>query len=386
MKRVVLVANTSWYFYNFRLGFIECLRDRGYEVNLVAPEDEFSERLRAKGFTLIPLKLNRRSMNPLQEFLSLSRLFVLYLKLRPDFVHHYTVKCVLYGTIAAGLAGVPRVMNSVTGLGHLFLSEAFPIRMIRAALLLVYRVFSLRRGVHFLFQNADDLSLFRSMGILREGAYSLIRGSGVDTVRFAPAEIPAGGKPVLLFASRLLREKGLYELIEALRSLRSSGMSFEFRCAGAADSGNPSAIPEADLTAWRKEGIVTYLGHVDRMEEEIRAADVVLLPSWREGVPKILLEAASAGKAILASDVPGCREVVEHGRDGWLVAPRSAAAIEAGLRALLSDPELRKRLGTAAREKATREFDQSLIHEKTIRIYEELFESIAGSSPALPRS
>lgn len=377
MKRVALVANTAWYFYNFRLEFLRFLRARGFELLLVAPEDQYSAKLRELGFSFRSLDLKRRSLNPLGEFLTLLDTYKIYREYKPDIVHHHTVKCVLYGTIAARLSGVHRVLNSVTGLGHLFLSDSIRIRVIRKCLLWVYRLFSRGKCFRFLFQNSDDLELFRRLGIVKAGSYVLIRGSGVDTKRFVPLyRQESECAPRLLFASRLLREKGIYELVEALRQLRRAGLRFEFRCAGTADEGNPSAIRREDLDSWEREGIVHFLGHLDSIDEEICAADIVLLPSWREGVPKILLEGASAGKALLATDVPGCREVVEHGKTGWLVPARNPEALAEGLRILISDPALRLRLGSAAREKVVREFDQDLIHQKTSEIYDELLSQV----------
>lgn len=371
MKQVLLVANTSWYFYNFRLEFLNSLRERGFTVTLAAPEDAYSPKLRALGYSFHPLELDRKGMNPFAEILTVLRLYSLYAEKRPDLVHHHTVKCVLYGSFAARWAGVPAVLNSVTGLGHLFLSESRLVALIRHTLFFAYRALAARRPF-FLFQNPDDLALFAKEGVVREGNHALVRGSGVDTKKFSRSVPRIRDVPVLLFASRLLREKGLYELMDALRALKKSGVVFEFRCAGAADAGNPSAVPADQLGAWSREGLVTLLGHVDGMEHEIAAADIIVLPSWREGLPKILVEGAAAGKALLASDVPGCREVVVHGKTGWLSEVKNSASIEAGLRALLSDPALRARLGAAARERAVTEFDSAVILEKTLKIYDRL--------------
>jgi glycosyltransferase involved in cell wall biosynthesis len=216
------------------------------------------------------------------------------------------------------------------------------------------------------------LELFHRLKIVKQGSYVLIRGSGVNTNRFLPSPSDSKNPPVLFFASRLLREKGLYELFAALRSLRKKNILFEFRCAGKADQGNPSAIRLDELEEWKREGLAIFLGHIDKVDAELKKADIVILPSWREGLPKILLEAASAGKAILTTDVPGCREVVEHGKSGWIVPVRDPSSLEEGLKILLLDHELRNQLGKAAREKAISEFDQEIIHKKTLQVYEEL--------------
>jgi glycosyltransferase involved in cell wall biosynthesis len=370
MAKVVLVANSSWYFLNFRQAFLKDLRKRGYQVILVAPEDEYHARLRAEGFTLVTVPLRRKSLNGWDDFRFLTALVRVYRRERPDLVHHYTVKCALYGTLAARLTGVPAVLNSVTGLGHLFLSRHWTMRLVRALYLPLYRAIGARAA--FLFQNPDDLALFRSLGF--RGRLCLVRGSGVNTERFAPNPLPRndGQAPTILFVGRMLKEKGVYELAEAARRLREEGLSFHLLCAGGIDQGNPSAVSEAELRAWEREGCLRWLGHVDDIPTLLRCAQIAVLPSWREGLPKSLLEAGAAGLALVATDVPGCREIVEDEVSGLLVAPRDPAALAAALRRMLAEPSLRTRLGAAAVEKVRREFSQERVHEATAEIYREL--------------
>lgn len=370
MKKVALVANSSWYLWNFRLSFLEGLRAEGYETVLIAPEDAYSDRLRSLGFRLVPLALDRKGMNPLADLLAFLRLARIYRVEKPDIAHHHTVKCILYGSLAAWDAKVPAVVNSVTGLGHLFLSSSPVVKAVRSALLVLYRLVARRPRVHFLFQNPDDLSAFARFGVALPGKHTLVRGSGIDTSRFRPPEQEREGGPVrVLFASRMLKEKGLYELRQAGLRLKEQGAACELVLAGDIDEGNPSAVTFAELEQWQGEGWMRWLGHVDKMDELLRSVEVCVLPSWREGLPRSLLEAAACGRAIVATDVPGCREVVDHERTGLLVPARSPDALAAAIARLCRDPALRARLGAAARARAEAEFSDRHVRERTIGIY-----------------
>jgi glycosyltransferase involved in cell wall biosynthesis len=314
-------------------------------------------------------------MNPLGDLSSLLTLARWYRVEKPDLAHHHTVKCVLYGTYAAALAGVPAVLNSVTGLGHLFLRETPLVKAVRFFVLALYRFAAHWKGVHFLFQNPDDLSVFERLGVVRPGKFTLVRGSGIDVEHFRPAEGERAPGPVrILFGSRLLKEKGLYELRQAaLRMRRNPSLSFELIFAGELDEGNPSSLTFAELSAWQEEGWMRWLGHVDDMCSLLRSVDISVLPSWREGLPRSLLEAAACGLPIVSTDVPGSREVVEPEKSGLLVPVRDPEALAASLERLVRDPALRARLGAAARRRAETEFAGNIIYQKTITIYELLF-------------
>lgn len=370
MIKVALVANSSWYLWNFRLSFLEGLRAEGYETVLIAPEDAYSDRLRSLGFRLVTVPLDRKGMNPFHDLLAFLRLSRVYRVEKPDIAHHHTVKCILYGSLAAWDAKVPAVVNSVTGLGHLFLSPSPLVAAVRSAVLLLYRLVARRPRVHFLFQNPDDLAAFARFGVALPGKHTLVRGSGVDTRRFRPPEREREEGPVrVLFASRMLKEKGLYELRQAGLRLQAQGAGCELVLAGGIDEGNPSAVTFAELEQWQKEGWMRWLGHVDSMDELLRSVEICVLPSWREGLPRSLLEAAACGRAIVATDVPGCREVVDHERTGLLVPVRSPDALAAAIARLCRDPALRARLGAAARARAEAEFSDTHVRERTTAIY-----------------
>ncbi len=372
---VLLVANTSWYLYNFRLPLLRDLRDAGYRVAAVAPHDSYTALLEAEGFTVHPWLVTRRSINPLLELRALLDLVRIYRCEQPALVHHFTIKACLYGTLAAKPARIYRVVNAVTGLGHLFLGQRLRTRLLRRALRPLYRaVFRARRST-VVFQNADDQERLIQLGITDGEHARLIRGSGVDIDHFQPLADSAGRfhKPLqLLFPSRLIREKGLDELLTACRCLWAHGVPLELLVAGGPDDGNRSALLPAELAALQAEPRIRCLGHVEDMRSLYAASDLVVLPSWREGLSRSLIEAAAMERPIITTDVPGCRDVVDHGVSGLLVPLRDARSLELAIRLLIDNPDLARRFGQAARRKVVDEFQVSLVNQRTLQQYQEL--------------
>jgi glycosyltransferase involved in cell wall biosynthesis len=369
--RVVLVANTSWYLYNFRLSLLHDLASRGLDVQLLAPADEHTELLKQEGFCVHPWQVNRRSINPWLEAKAQLDLLRHYQKLQPDLVHHFTIKACLYGTVAAKAAGVPRVINAVTGLGHLFLAERKRARLLRKLVKIPYRAaFSARRST-VVFQNAADQELLVKLGLVERNRTSVIRSSGVDLSRFQPPSRQRlfRDPPVLLFPSRLIREKGIAELLQAIQLLRRQQLTVHLWIAGALDHGNRSALSADELDQLQQQPGLRLLGHVNDMPALYADADIVVLPSWREGLSKALIEAAAMEKPIITADVPGCRDVVDHGVSGLLVPPRNVAALALAIRLLVHQPELAQRLGRAARKKVAEEFAVTLVNQRTYATY-----------------
>jgi glycosyltransferase involved in cell wall biosynthesis len=379
--KVLLVANTSWYLHNFRLPLLRDLRSAGYQVEAVAPHDSYTALLAAEGFTVHPWLVARRSINPLLEAHALVDLLRVYQREQPALVHHFTIKACLYGTIAAKGARVRRVINAVTGLGHVFLGTRKRTRLLRRALKPLYRaVFSARRAT-VVFQNAADQEKLINLGITDAAHVQLIRGSGVDIAHFDPAALPPAAAPPpgrfhtplrLLFPSRLINEKGVRELLEACRALWADGIALELLVAGALDDGNRSSLTPAELAHLRQEPRVRCLGHVADMRALYASADLVILPSWREGLSRALIEAAAMERPIITTDVPGCRDVIDHGRCGLLVPLRDADALRLAIRLLLEQPALARRFGQAARRKVVQEFAVSLVNERTLATYRRL--------------
>ncbi|MBD1903530.1 glycosyltransferase family 4 protein [Trichocoleus sp. DQ-A3] len=370
--KILLVANTGWYLYNFRLPLARFLRLQGIEVVLVSPWDAYVERLEAEGFRWIQLRLSRRSINPLVELLTIAHLTYIYLREKPSAVHHFTIKCVLYGTIGAKLSRTRAVVNAVTGLGYIFISTEWKARILQPIIRFLYRQILTARRVRVVFQNMDDLQAFADRKLIVPDRTVLIRSSGVDLKRFSPrpSHPDAPPAPVVLFAARLLVDKGLIEYVEAARILKTKGVCATFQIAGVPDTGNPSSISETTLEQWRREGAVDLLGYVEKMENPIALSTVVVLPSYREGVPRILLEAAAMGKPLVATDVPGCREVVIPGENGFLVPVKNARLLANAIEVLLKDPDLCKAMGDAGREKVLREFDDQDVVRRTVKVYE----------------
>jgi glycosyltransferase involved in cell wall biosynthesis len=372
---VLLVANTSWYLYNFRLPLLQDLRAAGYEVATVAPHDSYTPLLEQEGFAVHPWLVARSSINPLKEAHALVDLVRTYQRQCPDLVHHFTIKACLYGTIAAKLSNVPRVMNAVTGLGHVFISTRKRTRLMRRALKPVYRAVFMARRATVVFQNADDQEKLVQLGITDYQRAELIRGSGVDIDHFRPSADHASRFhfPLqLLFPSRLIREKGVFDVLDACRTLWDEGIPLELLVAGDLDGGNRSSLSAAELQALAQEPRLRCLGHVDDMRALYAASDLVVLPSWREGLSRALIEAAAMELPIITTDVPGCRDVVDHGINGLLVPLHDARAIELAIRLLLANPDLARRFGKAARQKVVAEFQVSIVNERTLCKYSAL--------------
>ena len=382
MSKIVLFANTDWYLYNFRRSLALALREAGHEVLLLSPPGEYGARLRALGLRWEPVPMDRRSLNPLREAAVLAHLWRLFRRERPDLVHGFTIKCAVYGSLAARLAGVPARVNAVTGMGYVFTSTDAKARALRPLVRLLMRAALDGRDARLILQNPDDVAVFEQARLVAPGQIRLIPGSGVDCVRFAPGEsvgrghAPDADTPPfrVLLAARLLWDKGLAEFVDAARRLHGEGRAIDFLLAGDPDPGNPAAVPEATVHDWVAEGLLHWLGHVDDMPALFASVDVVVLPSYREGLPKGLIEAGACALPLVTTDVPGCREVVTDGVDGLLVPVRDAGALATAIARLHDDPALAARLGAAARQRALDEFDERIVIARTQAVYQELLD------------
>jgi len=315
--------------------------------------------------------MDRRSLNPLREARLLAWLVSLFRRERPALVHGFTIKCAVYGSLAARLAGVPARVNAVAGMGYVFTSNDMKARLLRPVVRTLMHAALDGRHARLVLQNPDDVALFERAGFVDKSRIRLILGSGVDCSRFtARSEAPDSAQPLrVLLAARLLWDKGIAEYIAAARQLKSEGRAIRFLLAGAPDPGNPAAVPEADVRGWVGEGVLEWLGHVDDMPALFASVDIVVLPSYREGLPKGLIEAAACALPLVTTDAPGCREVVSDGVDGLLVPVRDAAALANAISRLQDDPELASRLGAAARKKALTQFDEQVVVDATTAVY-----------------
>jgi glycosyltransferase involved in cell wall biosynthesis len=373
--KILLFANTEWYLYNFRLALARALRDRGADVLLASPAGAYGPKLREEGFRWIPLPMVRRSLNPLRELRLLAHLIRLYRAEQVDIVHHFTIKCVIYGSLAARLAGVSRRINAVTGMGYIFASRHLFALLLRPVVTLLLKLALGGKTTRLIVQNSDDRSIFQESGLVSPEHIRLIPGSGVDTERFSPVtEATNEKRPFrVVFAARLLWDKGVGEYVSAAKALRVRRLPIEFLLAGSRDPGNPGAIPEDTLSKWQDEGLVTFLGHVDNMAHWLRHANVAVLPSYyREGIPKSLLEAAACGLPIITTNAPGCRDAVDDGVTGILIPCRDAGALAAAISFIYANPDKAREMGLAGRKKILSEFDEKLVLAQTLGVYSEV--------------
>ena len=369
--KIILFANTEWYLYNFRLSLAQALRSEGHEVVLVSPPGKYSRRLEEAGFRWISFPLSRRGTNPLAELATIWRLRNLYRMEKPDIVHHFTIKCVLYGSLAARLAGVrPRksaVINAITGLGFVFIDQGWRAGGLRWLVNRFYRI--ALKNTQVVFQNEDDRALFLEQGLVAESQVSLIPGSGVDTARFKMEPARTTLPVVVVLPARMLWDKGVREFVEAAQILRAQGVPARFALVGDTDPNYPACVPEQQLNAWQSSGIVEWWGWQEDMPAVYRQADIVCLPSYREGLPRTLVEAAACGRALVAADVPGCRSIVRQGENGLLVPVRDGKALAEALCTLILDADLRQKMGRCGREIVVREYSMERVLGDTLFLY-----------------
>jgi glycosyltransferase involved in cell wall biosynthesis len=290
---------------------------------------------------------------------------------RPALVHHVALKPIVYGTIAARLAKVRAIVNAPVGMGYVFSSPSWKARLIRPSIEFAYSLLMNPQGSCVIFENPDDHELLVSKGMVRQEQSVIIRGAGVDLKRFGVTPDPEGA-PVVILPARMLWDKGTGEFAEAARMLKQQGTDARFVLVGDVDLGNLAAVPRAQLENWRDSGIVEWWGHRDDMPKVYAEANIVCLPSYREGLPKTLIEAAASGRPIVATDVPGCREVVRNGDNGLLVCAHDSIALADALRTLIDDRSLRQRMGAAGRKRAEAEFGVERVSAETLRIYEQM--------------
>lgn len=372
--KVIIFANTDWYLYNFRRSFALALRDAGHDLLLISPPGPYGEKIRALGLRWEGLPMDRSSLHPLREASFMWHLWRLFRQERPDLVHSFTVKCAVYGSLAARLAGVPARIGAVAGMGYVFTSRSVKARLLRPLVRLLLRLALGGRNARLILQNQDDVALFKQAHLIDAAHIRLIRGSGVDCSRFqAPPATHREDPLQVLLAARLLWDKGIAEYIAAARRLLDEGRPLRFLLAGDPDPGNPAAVPERTVRNWVAEGVVDWLGHVDDMPALFSSVGIVVLPSYyREGLPKSLIEAAACALPLITTDMPGCREVVTHGIDGLLVPAQDANALAEAIARLQDDPVLAAKLGAAARAKALAEFDERIVIDNTVAVYHEL--------------
>jgi glycosyltransferase involved in cell wall biosynthesis len=380
---LLFVVNVAWFFCLHRLHLARAAQAAGYEVHVATAPDTEADvaQIIAAGLHYHRIGLTRGTANAVGELRLTYSLYRLYRRIRPTIVHHVTIKPILCGTLAARLARVPAIVNAIPGLGFVFVASGPWASLRRRAVTTAYRRLFARRSLRVIFENADDLALFERRRITRAGQGELIRGAGVDLDKFRPR--PKSDGPLLIvLAARMIWIKGVAEFCEAARLVLAAGLDARFVLVGRADVESRAGVPESWLRAQQQASGVEWLGHKDDMASVYAAAHVICLPSYGEGVPTVLLEAAACGCAIIATDVPGCREVVLHNTTGLLVPPRDPQALAAALSELIADRSLRDRLAAAALAKVHAEFSVQLVQRSTLELYSELLNEEPAQSSA----
>ena len=357
--RVAIVINTAWNIYNFRMGLIDALIASKVEVYAIAPEDSYSPLIVQKGCQYIPIEMDNTGANPWKDALLTRRLFKTYKQIRPDLILHFTIKPNIYGTVAASLLGIP-VINNVCGLGTVFMKESFANRVAKW----MYKV-AFRYPKLVFFQNTEDRKLFVHEKFVRSEIAEVLPGSGINLEHFVPKEFKKNQEFTFLVIARLLHDKGIVEYVEAVRSLKVKGVMAKFQLLGAQDPLHKRGISSAMLEEWVNQDIIEYLGTTDDVRHFIDKADCIVLPSYREGTPRTLLEAASSGKPIVATNVPGCNNVVENNYNGFLCELKDAEDMAGKMyEMLLLNEEAWAQMGKNSRAKVEKQFDERIVINK----------------------
>ncbi|MBL8074930.1 MAG: glycosyltransferase family 4 protein [Nitrospira sp.] len=380
--RLLYLITEDWYFWSHRLDLARAARDAGFDVTIATRVTDHGKQIQEEGFHLVPIALFRRSRNPLRELRAIAELVGIYRQVRPHLVHHVAMKPILYGSLAAWVVRVPAILNAFAGLGYLFANSERQRGGLHWALTSALRSVIGWSGSTVLFQNEADRDELVRAGLVRSSHTRIIAGSGIDVMAFSVKPTPQG-TPLVVLPSRMLWDKGIGEFVQAARDLKKKGADARFVLVGRCDEDNPAAIGREQLARWVGEGTVEWWGHRDDMAAVYEGATLVVLPSYREGLPKVLLEAAACGKAIVATDVPGCRDVVKDGINGVLVPPRDSSTLARGIANLLSDRQTREAMGVRSREIAVAEWAGPRISEQVLGLYHELLNasSVINRSP-----
>ena len=387
LPKIALVSNTDFSLYNFRMGLIRALLAKGYRGHIVCPDGEQIEALVEQGVEHHPLIIDRKGINPVNELKTIWQLYRIFKKEKFDVVHGFTIKPNIYGDIAAKMAGVPAVINTVTGLGYVFTGNGRKKRLLRILVVALYK-FAFKFASRIIFLNDDDFELFRRYGIGDSSRGIVIKSEGVDPERFSSSIVRQDdierlhseldiaknhGQVIVTMIARLIWDKGVREFVEASRLVKSKYSNALFLLVGQIDEGNPAAVPEEYVLGAESEKLIVYLGKREDIPEILSISDIVTLPSYyREGIPRVLLEAMSMCKPVITTNSVGCRETVVEGKNGYLVQPKDHVALASAIETLVNDEKLRITMGEYGRHKVLTEYDEGIIVSKIMRVYDEL--------------
>lgn len=371
MQHIIFVVNAPEFFLSHRLPIAIAAQKLGYDIHVATADGPEVQSIQSLGFTHHVVPFSRGGQNPLNELKTLISLIKLFKAIKPSLVHLITIKPVLYGGVAARLTGVEAVVSAVSGLGTVFLAESTIARLRRWLVILMYRLAFNQKRLSVIFQNPDDRDILLSLKALKTHQVRMIRGSGVDLLDYPFLPEPEG-TPVVVMAARLLKDKGVFEFIEAAKILNERNTAVEMKLIGAPDLGNPTSVSQTELDQWAALGFVQLLGYQKNIGKHYSEANIICLPSYREGLPKSLVEAAACGRPVVTTDVPGCRDAITPEKTGFLVPVKNATALADAIEILIQDANLRKSMGQAGRALAEEVFAIEKIVEQHMAIYREL--------------
>lgn len=375
MERILFVANSSWFLYNFRSDIMLYMKNKGFEVIGVAPEDNYSNKIRELSIEHIAIKLDRKGKNIVKDFLLILKLAKIYKKYQPTVVHHFTIKPSIYGTMAARMAKVPRIANSITGLGYVFIEKNVTQRFVK----FMYKLSFKSNRVRVIFENPDDKNIFVSNKIINEKHAFVIYGNGVDSTKFSIDNSDIASLPnfkkndgCIIFSlfARMLWDKGIKEFVDAAKIVLEKKKNAKFYLVGGLDDGNPTAAPIIWLNNVSQNPNIQWIDHVEDVRTYMKISDVVVLPSaYKEGVPQSLIESASMSRPLITTDVSGCKEIVIDNLNGIIVPPKDSQKLAEAMLILANDAQKRKQMGVAGRNLMLQKFDSKIVIQNTIKVY-----------------
>ena len=378
--RLLFILNDAPFFVSHRLSLAVAARDAGFDVHIAVAYDVGAVAIiEAAGIIHHDIPLKRGARGPVGELRLISCLARLIRTLRPDIVHTVTMKPVIYGGSLARLLKVPAVVNAVTGLGYLFLIEGALARLQRSIIKRFYKFALGHSNGRVIFQNPDDLNLFLNEHLVDRNRSITIKGTGVDLDKFRVLPEPSD-RPVVMFPARVIGDKGIHEFVAAAKALKSRSKQVKFVIVGRTDPDNPTDVGEQAIREWERDGLVEWWGFSDDMADTLPKANVVCMPSYREGLPRVLIEAAACGRPIVTADVPGCREIVKDGENGFLVPVRDGTATADAIERLLVDAGLRQRMASRSRQIAEAEYALQVFVTDTFAVYDSVCPSVSGLS------
>ena len=372
-SRLLFLVNSSSYFLSHRLGIAIEAKKQGYEVHIASPEDGCEDTFKIKGLMHHKLPISRTSINIFSEIKAFLNIYFLIKKINPDLLHLITIKPVIYGGIISRLIQIKGVVSAVPGLGYVYISKGIRAAILRFFINYFYKVSFSKKSLKIIFQNKDDMNKLRLAVGFDPIKSVIIKGSGVDLDEFKSTPLPEG-RPVISMISRLQEDKGVKEFARAAQMIKERKIEADFWLIGDTDSSYPSPILIEDLQEWENKGFLSVLGYRKDINILIGNSNIIVLPSYREGLPKVLLEAAACGRPVITTDVPGCRAAIEEGKTGLLVPPRDSSSLADKIEYLLGNKELLKKMGNAGRKLAEENFSLDKVVSAHLKIYSSLID------------